>query len=91
MKTIQSNVNFTASMTLVLDEEEVRAFNCLAGYEDDAFLTVFYPQGDSEEKRQLLRKHEEGLKRLLGSVRNTFPGWIRDMDQLRKRYNGPIR
>jgi hypothetical protein len=61
----RQNVVIQASVELVLDEEELRALDALAGYGTDKFLEFFY----QHMGKTYLGPYENGLRRLFETVR----------------------
>lgn len=86
MAEIHAKIKIEGLVTMYLPESEVRALACLANYGDDAFLNVFYPQED-DEKRQLLRRHEKGLRSFLASIRKSLPGWLKVLDGMQSEFS----
>jgi len=68
------------TMTLTLSEMELRAMEALAGYGDDAFISMFY----KKLGRHYLHPHEAGLRSLLTTIREEAPEYLRRVDDARK-------
>jgi hypothetical protein len=68
------------SSTLTLNESEIRAFDALVGYGDDAFIEAF------KEKlgETYIRKHEAGLKSVFAAIRAQVLPALADIDQARR-------
>mgnify|MGYP006348599173 CR=1 FL=1 len=68
------------SATLKLNESELRAFDALVGYGDDAFLKVFR-EGLGEA---YIRNHEAGLRSAFEAIRSQVIPAIQNIDRSRK-------
>jgi sarcosine oxidase delta subunit len=71
-------------LAFVIDEEEARALDALAGYGDDSFIKVFY------EKLGVhyMKPHEQGLRRFLQTIRGVVSGELKKVDQARDVFTG---
>jgi len=78
----QPNVNL--DLTFRINEAEARALDDLAGYGDDAFISVFY----EKLGKSYMEKHEAGLRSFLCSVRKFLPSELSKLDKARKAFLG---
>lgn len=79
MTTIKAKHTVSIAGELTLSERELRALDALAGYDDDAFVKVFYAHLGSH----YLKPHEAGLRELFRTVRQHVPAMLRDVDRAR--------
>lgn len=63
-----------------LTECQARALDALAGYGTDSFLDVFY----KHMGKHYLKPHEEGLRSLFESVRDTIANQLDHVDRVKK-------
>ncbi len=75
---VTSKLNF--SVTLTLNEEEIRALAGIFGYNEDAFLKAFY----EKMGRAYVQPHEAGVRSLHQSVRRVTGPAIYEIDRIRK-------
>lgn len=69
----------TVEATMTLDEGELGALDALVGYGTDAFLKVFYEKmGEA-----YLKPHEKSLRSLFEKIRQTAPGPLAHVQQMR--------
>ena len=66
MAKIEGRPSISASIVIVLTEEEAGALDALAGYGTDQFLKVFY----EKIGKSYLEPYADGLRSLFESVRN---------------------
>lgn len=69
--------------TFTVNEQELRALSALAGYGDDAFIKMFYDKLGTS----YLKRHEDGLREFLKSIRDIADGIIYRTDNARKEFN----
>lgn len=74
-------VTVTAKFTVT--EGELRALDALAGYGDDAFITMFYKVcGEA-----YLKPHEKDLREFLKSIRSMAGPILSRVDKARNAFN----
>ena len=78
---VKPKVKFEVVITL--DEEEARALDALAGYETDAFLSVFY----ENMGRHFLETHADGLRHLFYTTRESLKPILNKIDNVQKTLN----
>lgn len=80
MAKLIGNAVLNVKATFELDEEELRAMEALSGYGNDAFIKVFYQHlGEA-----YMKKHEDGLRRVLDMFCKTTPSVLHMVDKARR-------
>lgn len=80
MAEFKASSSLMVKITIILDEDEARALDALAGYGDDAFIGHFY----EKLGRYYLEPYEKGLRSFLVSVRQNMPSRLREIDKARQ-------
>ena len=81
MATVKSaSVAAKLTVTLELDEAEVRALDGIFGYNVDAFLKVFY----EKMGKAYVGPHETGVRSLHKTIRGAMAGPISRIDDARR-------
>jgi hypothetical protein len=75
---LQPDISF--EIKIVINEEEARALDALAGYGADEFISKFY----NFLGEYYMKPHEEGLRTFLSSIQNRMPMELRKIDNARK-------
>lgn len=83
---IKAKVAAEFTVTLELDESEVRALDGIFGYNVDAFLKVFYERMG----RAYVEPHEAGVRSLHKTIRGTLSGPLETITKARKAMNAAI-
>ena len=83
---IEGRPNLDLCITIRLTEEEALALDALAGYDEEAFLATFY----EKMGKAYLQPHEEGLRSLFKSIRDTsgIRSVLNRMEDCRRVWNG---
>jgi hypothetical protein len=72
------------SVSIKLNEAEMRALDALVGYGTDSFLQVFY----EKLGKSYMQPHEAGLRSLFSAVSENIPAILRRADAARKAFGG---
>ena len=72
------------SATMSFSEPELRALDALVGYGVDPFLKVFY----EKMGKSYMQPHEQGLRTLFESIRESVPSILRRADDARAVFSG---
>lgn len=84
MAEVIGRMEMDLTITLRITESEARALDALAGYGDNAFVKAFYEKlGEA-----YMRKHENGLRLFLTTVRSLMPGVLGRADRARNAFAG---
>ena len=71
-------------LTFVIDEDEARALEALAGYGVDQFVAAFY----EKLGKGYMERHEQGLRSFLESINAFVPRSLGKIDRARKAFDG---
>lgn len=84
MAQVRNTLIVTVTATLTLDEAEIRAFDALVGYGDDAFLKAF------EEKlgKAYIENHRDGLRSAFSAIRTQILPALSKVDRARRDLAG---
>lgn len=82
-KVTHTSVKASLSVTLELNEAEVRALAGIFGYNVDAFLKVFYERMG----KVYVQPHEAGVRSLHETIRGVMSKPIAEIDRARKAMN----
>lgn len=69
-KVLRTSLDTKLTLTLELDEDEVRALDGIFGYNVESFLKVFYERMG----RAYVEPHEAGVRKLHETIRSTVAG-----------------
>lgn len=82
MKKVNTQATIQLQMTLVLNETEARALDALAGYGFADFIKVFY----TYLGEHYMKPHEDGLRQLFDTIKETVPHQLHRVDEARKTF-----
>lgn len=85
MADFRLNPKVSFDIYIALNESEARALYALTVYGIDDFLKVFYEHLGTA----YLQKHEDGLRELFASVRQSLPPQLEKVDKARKAFQEP--
>ena len=77
----------SATITIRLTEDELRALHAIAAYGTDAFLSMFYVKMG----RAYLEPHETGLRTLFAALSSETPQVTRCIDEARAAFKTPAK
>lgn len=78
-KIIRTSLEEKLTVTLVLDEAEVRALDGIFGYNVEHFLKVFYERMG----KAYVQPHEAGVRSLHQTIRSSVAGPLAELDKAR--------
>ena len=76
----------SATITIRLTEDELRALHAITAYGADQFLGVFYERMG----RSCLQPHETGLRTLFAALSSEAPQVTRRIDDARAAFKPPV-
>lgn len=81
--TAKCNISLTSKITLELTIDEARALETITKYGVDSFLQGYYKQLG----KSYLQPHEEGVRSLFKTIKESLPYAIKDIDDMYSSIN----
>lgn len=75
----------TLTVTITLTEDEARALEAIAGYDDAAIVAAVY----NGLGRSYVEPYEKGLRSFFASIRREIPALLQRTDRARRAFRSP--